>query len=122
MALLGPAEPEVMDEGGPTNILEGDLPLSLRLCGMARVNDTLAWLTLALAIPVLPTSLVLIARAFKSNVNWPAIIFLIYSYNVWMIILQTIGRTILIIWAYSWQAEQSTIDAVVNSMWDLMEA
>jgi hypothetical protein len=46
-------------------------------------------------------SLALIIRAFSGNVNWAPLIFLIYTYNCWMVLLQSGVRAAVIIGAYS---------------------
>jgi len=74
------------------------LPLALLLC---QSDDVYGYTLLAVSVTVVPTCGFFILSAFRSNVNWPAIIFLIYAYNVWMILLQTTIRTVLLIWSYS---------------------
>ena len=75
-----------------TYIVESDLqmPLSLRVCQLGVLDGALGAraVFIALAVFIVPTSVVLIARAFKRNINWPALVFLLLAYNVWMIVLQ----------------------------------
>lgn len=85
-------------------------PLALSYCQMSGVG---AWVMFSVAVVITPVCLVLIARAFRSNVNWGAVVFLIYAYNVWAILLQTMIRTVLIIGAYS--APADTIDTTAGA-------
>lgn len=90
------------------------MPLPLRVCQLSLLNGGLGWVMLALAVVIVPVSVVLIARAFQSNINWPAIVFLILANNVWMIVLETAIRSVLIILAYSNEADPAGYEALVE--------
>ena len=79
------------------------LPLSMIIC-RPRSMKWSHWVVLALAVLTLPICAVLFVRAFKQNVNWPAIIFLLYSASVWLTLTLTMIRTVLLIAAYSQEA------------------